>query len=231
MDDDNPIWSVHCTDFVPRNSCGLSSHVKFSPNSKLVLAATQDSTIRLWNYQTSRCVKTYTGHTNRTYCICVCFSVTKGKYIVSGSEDAKLYIWDLQTRQIMQTLEGHRGFGQFAFIVVYPNSLVRFRCGIGCCGKPLLICKASCIYQCSLDPPNQEHHRIRFYGERFDDQAVVRRGLGLLRKSRICSVAKLCPTYKSLRSPQIITANCPIGVQPPPARNPPFWLLLQWSQI
>ncbi len=87
----------------------VSSHVEFSPNSKFVLVSTQDSTIRLWNYQTSRCVKTYSGHVNRTYCLFSCFSRTKHRYIVSGSEDHKAYIWDLQTRQVLQTLEGHRG--------------------------------------------------------------------------------------------------------------------------
>ena len=87
----------------------FSSHVKFSPNSRFVLASTQDSTIRLWNYQTSRCVKTYTGHVNRTYCIPACFITLKGPYLVSGSEDCKVYIWDLQTRQVLQVLEGHRG--------------------------------------------------------------------------------------------------------------------------
>ncbi|KAI9512782.1 WD40-repeat-containing domain protein, partial [Russula earlei] len=78
----------------------------FSPNSKYVLASTQDSTIRLWDYQTSRCVKTYTGHTNRTYALVAAFG---GKYIISGSEDAKIYIWDLQSRCIVQVLEGHKG--------------------------------------------------------------------------------------------------------------------------
>lgn len=87
----------------------LSSHVKFSPNSKFVLAVTQDSTIRLWNTQTSKCVKTYKGHTNATYCLFACFSVTGRKAVVSGSEDSKVYIWDLQTREILQVLEGHRG--------------------------------------------------------------------------------------------------------------------------
>lgn len=87
----------------------LSSHVKFSPNSKFILSATQDSTIRLWDYQKTRCVKTYTGHTNRTYCLFTCFSTTRGLYVVSGSEDAKIYVWDLQSREVLQVLEGHRG--------------------------------------------------------------------------------------------------------------------------
>lgn len=92
VDDDNPICS----------------HVTFSPNSRYILAATQDSTIRLWNYQNSRCVKTYKGHTNRTYCLFACFSTTTGHHIVSGSEDCKVYIWDLQSRELLQVLEGHR---------------------------------------------------------------------------------------------------------------------------
>src|ERR1700742_3790575 len=86
----------------------FSSHVKFSPNGKFILASTQDSTIRLWNYHSSRCLKTYVGHVNQTYCLFSCFSVTDGKYIVSGSEDHKIYIWDLQTREVLQRLEGHK---------------------------------------------------------------------------------------------------------------------------
>jgi COMPASS component SWD3 len=88
-----------------------SQQVQFSPNSKYILSTAHDSAIRLWDYQSSRCLKTYTGHTNAAYCISACFSVTGGKYIVAGSEDHKTYIWDLQTKDIVQVLEGHEGTG------------------------------------------------------------------------------------------------------------------------
>ena len=127
VDDDNPIWLVNILSFFTRMnppSFNPSSHVKFSPNSRFVLASTQDSTIRLWNYQTSRCVKTYTGHVNRTYCIPACFITMKGQYLVSGSEDCKVYIWDLQSRQVLQVLEGHRG--NYFYLYYSVRQLITF---------------------------------------------------------------------------------------------------------
>ena len=100
-------FSSHCVGSIVTQ--GYSGHVRFSPNSKFLLSSTQDSTIRLWDFRSSRCLKTFTGHTNRTYCIAASFCVQNGQYIVSGSEDQKIYIWDLQSRKIAQVLECHKG--------------------------------------------------------------------------------------------------------------------------
>ncbi|KAL8278672.1 hypothetical protein RQP46_008964 [Phenoliferia psychrophenolica] len=86
---------------------GYMSHAFFSPNSKFVFASTLDSTVRLWDYQNDKTIKTYIGHTNRKHCIPAALTAN-GRYLIAGSEDHKFFVWDLQTRKIIQQAESHK---------------------------------------------------------------------------------------------------------------------------
>ena len=84
------------------------SGVRFSPNGRFVLVSSLDSTMRLWDWKTQQCVKTYRGHTNAKYCLSSAFStVGAEKLVVGASEDGRVYVWGLQKKDIVQTLDGH----------------------------------------------------------------------------------------------------------------------------
>jgi COMPASS component SWD3 len=84
--------------------------VRFSPNGKFILAHTLDSCIRLWDYVSGSCKKTYQGHVNKKFSMGGAFGV-RGKegFIVSGSEDGDIVFWDVTTKEIVQRASGHDG--------------------------------------------------------------------------------------------------------------------------
>ena len=89
-----------------------SSHARFSPNGKYILASTLNSTIRLWDYgqavNKGAFVRQFTGHTNKQFRLFSDFLVSgPSAKVVSGSEDKTLCVWDLQSKNLLQVLKGH----------------------------------------------------------------------------------------------------------------------------
>ena len=67
----------------------------------------KDKTLRIWNAETGKAIRTLSGHTDAVYS--VAFS-PDSKRIVSGSSDKTLRLWDAETgTAIGKPLKGHTG--------------------------------------------------------------------------------------------------------------------------
>jgi hypothetical protein len=68
------------------------------------LSGSWDDTLKLWDVETGREIRTFTGHTNGVYS--VDFS-PDGKRALSGSGDYTLKLWDVETGREIRTFTGH----------------------------------------------------------------------------------------------------------------------------
>ena len=76
----------------------------FSPDGNVIVTASYDNTVKIWDALTGECLQTLEGHTERVDS--VVFS-PDGKKIVTASADKTAKIWDVSTGQCLHTLEGH----------------------------------------------------------------------------------------------------------------------------
>jgi len=65
-----------------------------------MLLGTLDSSIRLWELQRGKPIKTYDKHKASRFCGFCAFSVTQPKrqWIITGSENNLVYAYDLQSK-------------------------------------------------------------------------------------------------------------------------------------
>jgi hypothetical protein len=75
-----------------------------TPDSRRVLAAYADRTLKLWELETGRLVSTLTGHLG---VVEGCAISPDGRRAISASADRTLRVWDLRTGAELATLEGH----------------------------------------------------------------------------------------------------------------------------
>lgn len=72
-----------------------------SPDERDIVTASADKTLKLWDFQTGKEIRTFEGHTNRVKA--VMFS-PDGKMIVSGSLDGTVRLWDINNGKEIRKL-------------------------------------------------------------------------------------------------------------------------------
>jgi WD40 repeat protein/serine/threonine protein kinase len=82
--------------------CVTSIH--FSPDGRCALSGSEDQTLRLWDVETGRCIRTFVGHTETVRS--VSFS-PDGRRTLSGSWDKTVRLWDVGTGRCVRAFEGH----------------------------------------------------------------------------------------------------------------------------
>ena len=76
----------------------------FSPDGDTLVCCSADKTVRLWDVETRKELKTFNGHT--AYVVSANFS-PDGKLIVSGSHDSTVRLWNVVEKNCQDTIRGH----------------------------------------------------------------------------------------------------------------------------
>ena len=113
-------------DLFPANRFGVRN-LAFSPDGKLLISDSRDSTlgifsrenltIRLWEVETGRQIRTFTGHTHPITCLA--FS-PDGKTIAGGTIDYVVRVWDVESGRQLHRLIGPSG--SVTSVVFSPDS-------------------------------------------------------------------------------------------------------------
>jgi len=83
---------------------GSVSCCSWSPDGRLILSASDDHTLKLWDPKTGRCIRTLSGHSD---VVNSCAWSPDGQQILSASADETLKLWDPSTGDCIRTLSGH----------------------------------------------------------------------------------------------------------------------------
>ena len=71
---------------------------------RYMLTGALDSTIRLWDTYTSKCLRTYFGHVEGVWAL-----AADSLRVVSGAEDSMVKVWDTRSGKCERTFTGHAG--------------------------------------------------------------------------------------------------------------------------
>jgi WD40 repeat protein/serine/threonine protein kinase/pSer/pThr/pTyr-binding forkhead associated (FHA) protein len=84
---------------------GTVRAIAFSNDRRYILSGADDSTVKLWDGASGRCLQTLREH--RAQVFAVAFAPS-GREAISASEDQTIKLWNLKTGQMIQSLQGHQ---------------------------------------------------------------------------------------------------------------------------
>lgn len=83
---------------------GVNS-VAISADGQLVISASEDQTLKVWDVATGRELRTLNGHTRAVKAVAIS---ADGQLAISASRDKTVKVWDVQTGSELRTLTGHK---------------------------------------------------------------------------------------------------------------------------
>lgn len=85
------------------------SAVSWSPDGRMLASGSHDSSIKLWDLQAGKRIRTFRGHTHGVRCLS--FSPC-GHLLASGSSDNTIKVWNVATGEGLMTLIGENDYSQ-----------------------------------------------------------------------------------------------------------------------
>jgi WD40 repeat protein len=78
-----------------------------SGDEKYALSGSRDTTLKLWEVASGRCLRTFEGHTDEVKSVCLSVD---GRFALSGSWDKTLKLWETANGKCLRTYHGHTDY-------------------------------------------------------------------------------------------------------------------------
>uniref|UniRef100_A0A8C4IV36 Apoptotic protease-activating factor 1 n=1 Tax=Dicentrarchus labrax TaxID=13489 RepID=A0A8C4IV36_DICLA len=83
-------------------------HCQFSQNGQTLITSSEDTTIRVWKWQSGEC-KVLQGHKEQVRCFALLSNSPAETRLLSWSFDGTVKMWDIESGEKLQDIEAHRG--------------------------------------------------------------------------------------------------------------------------
>jgi WD40 repeat protein/uncharacterized CHY-type Zn-finger protein len=92
---------------VLKGHSGSVLDVAITPNGEKFVSSSADNTLKVWDLETGRCIRTLKGHFAKVNGVSI---TPDGKRVISGSSDGAVKVWDIESGKCVTNFEGHHGW-------------------------------------------------------------------------------------------------------------------------